>query len=140
MNIFLYGCVLEVLLFALVIALMEIKNPSVMTHPLPVRPSLLYDYDTRTVILDGRYIVASFRNQSLNHTLFEYLYNNPDRKIALSELDDVVLRGRILNLTKAADAMGFRNELRRLLFTADASSIIFHPSRLKINKDMIKVT
>jgi hypothetical protein len=136
---FLFGCVLEVLLFALVITLMEI-NPLPAEHHHPsVRPTLIYDYETRCVILDGRYIVASFRSHSLNHSLFEYLYNNPDRKIELAELENVVLKGRILNLTKAADAMGFRNELRRLLFTADADSIVFHPSRLIGNKDMIKV-
>lgn len=118
---------------------METKASSKDPPLLAVRPSLFYDYETRQVILDGRYVVAAFRNHSLNHTLFEYLYSNPDRKIELSELDCSVLKGRAINLTKVADAMGFRNELRRLLFTADASSITFHPTRLAINKDVIKV-
>lgn len=136
---FLFWCVLEVLLFILVIALMEISNPLAEHSHQTAAPSLIYDYETRSVILDDRYIVASFRSHSLNHTLFEYLYSNPDRKIELTELEDVLLKGRMLNLTKAADAMGFRNELRRLLFTADADSIIFHPSRLTVNKEKIKV-
>lgn len=136
---FLFWCVMEVLLFFLVIMLMEMKRHSELEKQLEVRPSLIYDFETRSVILDERYIVATFRNQSLNHTLFEYLYKNPDRTIELPELDHEVLKGRVLNLTKAADAMGFRSDLRRILFTADCNSITFHPSRLILSRGEIKV-
>ncbi|WP_416414336.1 hypothetical protein [Pantoea sp. App145] len=139
LNMFLFWCALEVLLFILVITLMEMKSKTDKFHQREARPSLAYDYETRSVILDDRYILATFRSQSLNHTLFEYLYRNPERKIEFTELDHEVLKGRVLNLTKAADAMGFRCDLRRLLFTADGNSITFHPSKISFIKGVIKV-
>lgn len=91
-------------------------------------------------MLDERFVVASFRNGSFNRTLFEFLYENQGRKISFEELDQKVLKGRTVNLAKAGDAMGFKCELKKLLFTCDGDSITFHPEKLASYDGPLKIT
>ncbi|CAK9883878.1 MAG: hypothetical protein XXXJIFNMEKO3_00252 [Candidatus Erwinia impunctatus] len=91
------------------------------------------------MILDDKFVVTSFRQHSLNRSLFEYLYHNPGRVIDIAELDKEVLKGRSLNLAKIGDAMGFKSELRRLLFTCEGNTIIYHPDKLADFPGLLKI-
>lgn len=93
-----------------------------------------YNEEKKHVILDGRYIVASFRAKSLNCEFFEYLYNNKDRFIPISELEDHVLRNRVCQLVKMPDQMGFPSQLKKLIFTCTNEGITYH-SRPKLDAD-----
>lgn len=90
-------------------------------------------------MLDGRFVVTTFRQFSLNRNLFEYLYQNPGRRITFEELDKEIFKGRSINLAKVADAMGFKCELRKLLFTCDGDSITFHPESLAVYNGPLKI-
>ncbi|MEG5901633.1 hypothetical protein [Enterobacter bugandensis] len=129
------------LLFILIVTLFELREPiKEIQRSSCIRSELLYDVETRTVTLGERYILTTFRYRSLNHTLFEYLYHNPGRKIERGELEKEVLRGRDVNLVKVADSMGFRCDLRRILFTADRDSITFHPEKLSNYNGVVKIS
>lgn len=128
---FIFFLILEVLLYFLIVQLFRIDTLKADVRAVESRAaSLSYDQETRQVVLYERFVVASFRQCSLNRSLFEYLYSNPGRKISFEELNDNVLKGREVNLSKVADAMGFKCELRKLLFTCDTDSITFHPEKL----------
>ncbi|MGT3339586.1 hypothetical protein ACVSUB_21320 [Yersinia enterocolitica] len=135
---FFFALVVEVSLFSLIIILFNYKET--YDDKDKVRPSISYDVNVRQVILNGQFAVTSFRCGSLNHLLFEYLYSNPDRKISFDELDEKILKGRHVNLNKVSDAMGFRCELKRLLFTCGSDFIIFHPSQLVDYDGVLKIT
>ncbi|MGT3172779.1 hypothetical protein ACVSUK_16495 [Yersinia enterocolitica] len=102
-------------------------------------PTITYDYEHRAVILEGRFVITSFRSRSLNRDLFEYLYLHPGREISVDELDVKILKGRDVNLAKVSDAMGFRSEIKRLLFTCRADSITYHPEKLTKYEGVLKI-
>ncbi len=135
---FIFSIVVEVLLYVLIFSLFKYSEPN--DKDTTVRPSVSYDYETRQVILNGYFIVTTFRYSSLNRSLFEYLYCNPGRRIAFEELDKEVLKGRTVNLSKVGDAMGFKCELRRLLFTCEGDSIMFHPEKLANYDKPLRIT
>ena len=129
---------IEVLLYALLMTLLYHSVSEVDDSK--CCPSITYDEENRQVLLDGRFIVATFRSCSLNRTLFEYLYLNPGRKITFEELDREIFKGRNINLSKIGDAMGFKCELRRLLFTCEADTITYHPDKLSRYNGPLKIT
>ncbi len=97
--------------------------------------NLSYNENTRQVIIDGCFVLTSFRQESLNCSLFQYLNKNRDRKLSYDELNDTVFKGRHVELNKVVDAMGFRGDLKRILFSFDTNSITFHPEKLnQVNK------
>lgn len=135
---FILMTLIEVLIYVLLMALLYHEEPE--EDESKCRPSITYDKENRQVLLDGRFIVTTFRNCSLNRTLFEYLYSNPGRKITFEELDREIFKGRSINLAKMGDAMGFKCELRRLLFTCEADTITYHPDKLSRCNGPLKIT
>lgn len=87
-------------------------------------------YIDRKLIIDDFFVVVSFRSGSLNCDLFEYLNANQKRKIFISELENNVFRGRTINFCKIIDSFGFRGELKRVLFSLDSKSVIYHPEKI----------
>lgn len=75
-------------------------------------------------------MIAVFRHGSLNCDFFEFIYKNPGRALTVEEIERLVFKGRLVDLNKMADAMGFRGELKRLLFSFDARSFTYHPDKL----------
>ncbi len=128
---------IEALLYLLIISLF--KHREYYCHDSKVGPSISYDTQTRQVILDGRFVVTTFRHCSLNRSLFEYLYQNPGRRITVEELDNEIFKGRSITLSKVGDAMGFKCELRKVLFTCDGDSITFHPEKLASYNGPLKI-
>ena len=94
------------------------------------RNSVFYNELSREVILNGSIVVATFRTNSLNCQLFEYLNNNKERVIPYDELEKNVLSKRTIQLNKVADQMGFSHGLKKLLFTWSSETIQYHPSKL----------
>ena len=92
--------------------------------------TVFYDPLERKLTLDNYFVLASFRNGSLNHKLFEYLNNKKEVEISIDDLSDVI-RGRSIDLNKVVDAMGFRGDLKRLLFTHSSEKITYHPGKLE---------
>jgi hypothetical protein len=98
-----------------------------------------YDYEYRQLIIDGTFVAACFRNGSLNHELFEYLNKNKNKLVSYAELESSVFRGRAVDLNKVIDAMGFKSDLKRLLFSFDAHNITYHPEKLERHDGIISL-
>ena len=96
-------------------------------------------FSGRKLIIDDFFIIASFREGSLNCSIFEYLDGNKNRKVSLVELEKNVFKGREIIFYKIVDNMGFKSDLKKVLFTIESDYIIYHPekinsmSNLKVN-------
>lgn len=132
--------IIELSLYALIILLFKYKTPCVSDEKVKKGISIAYSQETRQVIINDKFVVTSFRNASLNRCLFEYLYENPGRKISFEELDKEIFKGRTVTLAKVGDAMGFKSELRKLLFTVEGDFITFHPEKLENFSGILKLT
>ncbi|ASX26945.1 hypothetical protein [Candidatus Williamhamiltonella defendens] len=101
--------------------------------------SFYYNALNRQVIIDDFFVVVSFRKGSLNCCLFEHLNNHQGIRLTYDDLDTSVFKGRNVELNKVVDAMGFKGDLKRILFTFDSNSITFHPEKLNQSIDLIKI-
>ncbi|WP_395971555.1 hypothetical protein WH390_15020 (plasmid) [Candidatus Arsenophonus nilaparvatae] len=89
-----------------------------------------YDLKTRRVLIDNFFVLVSFRNETMNHKVFEYLAKNENQYVTYDELDKSIFNGRKVELNKIVDAMGFKGELKKILFSFDSKKIIYHPKKL----------
>ncbi|MBX2808481.1 MAG: hypothetical protein KTR20_07605 [Cellvibrionaceae bacterium] len=89
-----------------------------------------YNDMSREVILNNAIVVACFRSSSFNCLFFEYLHLNQSRELSYKELEQRLFSGRIIQLNKMPDQMGFRGELKKALFTVTKNTIIYHPCKL----------
>lgn len=128
---------LTVSLFFLIVVIYHIEAKNNVNQL--KKHDLSYNENTRQVILDGCFVLTSFRQGSLNCSLFQYLNQNRDKKLSYDELNDRVFKGRHVELNKVVDAMGFRGDLKRILFSFDANSIIFHPEKINQVNDLIRL-
>ena len=135
MFYFITCLVLALFVSLLVLAGMDAGNPGDKKN----RHFVSYDGLNRKVILDGAFVVVCFRQHSLNHSLFEYLNRHSGRKVTYKELDNDVLKGRVVELNKAVDAMGFKGDLKRLLFSFDSQGIMYHPDHMHDVTDIISI-
>lgn len=95
-------------------------------------------YVNRKVLIDDFFVVASFREGSLNCLLFDYFDSNQNRKIEKKELEDNVFKNRDVVFCKILDNMGFKSDIKKTLFTTGSDYIIYHPDRIH-SKNNIKV-
>lgn len=92
------------------------------------------EYADRKLVVDGFWVVASFRSRSLNCDIFEYLNANQGREIFIDELEKHVFKGRVVVLSKIVDSLGVRGDLKKILFSLTAESITYHPGKLSAHK------
>lgn len=113
----------------IVIVFLDLKYSKVKHH---------LSYKDRKLIIDDFIIIAAFRTGSLNEEIFEYLYNHQNQKVFLSDLERNVFKGRTVIFNKIVDSLGFKSDLKRLLFTTGKDFIIYHPDKIN-NKKLVKV-
>ncbi|WP_146131945.1 hypothetical protein [Chromobacterium amazonense] len=101
--------------------------------------AIYYDYENRKLILDNTFVIACFRSGSFNQELFEYLNKNQEIEVSIEKLKADVIRGREVDLNKVVDAMGFKGDLKKLLFTHTSKSISYHPSKYISHTGIISV-
>ncbi len=91
---------------------------------------LTYNEMSREVVLNDCFVVACFRASSFNCRFFEYLHLNQSRAVEYQELEHSLLSGRVIQLNKMPDQMGFKGELKKALFTVTQNTITYHPCNL----------
>lgn len=95
-------------------------------------------YKDRKLIVDGFIVIAAFRAGSLNGDIFEYLHNHQNQKVFLYDLEKNVFKGRTVIFNKIVDSLGFKSDLKRILFTTGKDFIIYHPDKIN-NEKIVKV-
>lgn len=91
---------------------------------------IIYDRKNRRVLINNFFIIVSFREGTMNNKLFDYLAKNENRFIVYAELNNEIFKGRKIDLNKVVDAMGFKGDLKKILFTYDSEKIMYHPNNL----------
>lgn len=91
---------------------------------------IVYDMKNRRVLINNFFIIVSFRKGTMNNKIFDYLAKNVNRFITYSELNHEIFKGRQVDLNKVVDSMGFKGDLKKILFTYDSEKIIYHPDKL----------
>lgn len=100
------------------------------------KPLHSIEFRDKKVIVDNFWIVMSFRANSLNCEIFEYLNTNREREVSVSELEEHVFRGRNVDFAKIVDSLGVRGDLKKILFTFDSGKITYHPDAINQQKEV----
>lgn len=120
--------VFSLLLFVLAFVISFLFRDNTVKHTIK--------YENRKLIIDDFWVIASFRNGSLNCEIFEYLYKNKDRTVYVEELVKNIFRGRDVNCSKIIDSMGVRGDMKKILFTHTSESITYHPDKVNSQKNI----
>jgi mRNA-degrading endonuclease RelE of RelBE toxin-antitoxin system len=84
-----------------------------------------YGADQR-IILNNLFELSKPNFDSENANVFDFLYNNPNKKYTLQEIESSLDQKLTKNLSKIVENLGFTKDLKKVFFQVSKTSIIFH--------------
>ncbi len=78
------------------------------------------------LVVDGKaYLLSKPDLDSLNDLFFEYVSNNPDKKITKAEIEVATKKFKNKDFHTALNELGFKGEIRKLFFLASKNTVYF---------------
>ncbi len=81
------------------------------------------------ILLNGTILISKPQYDSENYKFFEYINQNPNRRITLAEMNENIEGGINKPLYKILENLNFTGELRQAFFNTGNGSIMFKPKR-----------
>jgi len=79
----------------------------------------------REILLNNTIRLAKPDFDSENDVTFDYLYNHPNQKISLKELEEQLKKSLTKSLHKIIENLGFRGDLKTVFFTVSQDAVCF---------------
>lgn len=114
------------------------KNGSKVTHA-----EIVFKTDTREILYDGKYLMATPRFNSPSHQFFEYVYAHPNTTITTEELRKYVKpdAGPYSSPNQILTDLGFTGSFRKMFFAgATTRAVCFRNPVTKEAFDALKIT
>lgn len=80
---------------------------------------------TREILLNKTIRLAKPDFDSENDVVFDYLYNHPNQKISLKELETQIKKTLTKSLHKIVENLGFKGDLKTVFFTVSQDAVSF---------------
>ncbi len=81
--------------------------------------------EDRTITLNDKYRLSRPILNSENDLFFLYVFNNPDKKIRVEEIEKDANKTVGKNIGNTLNDLGFKNEIRKLFFLTNKDTVIF---------------
>lgn len=86
---------------------------------------IIFDRDAKIVSCDGIKLI-SLREGSANFRFIEYIFENKNKEISLSELENGILFGNDLNLSKVISNTNLPKDIIKKAFNVKGDVLIFN--------------
>lgn len=80
----------------------------------------------RDVILNDKYVINTMQLDRVSDCWFDYIFNNPNKKITLQEISKAASSKCSGGFNKFLNNIKFKGQLRKLFFKQGKTGIIFH--------------
>lgn len=107
-------CIINIMSFIILLSLLN-KNQKKIT----------FDRDKKIVLCNDIKLI-SLREGSTNFRFIDYIFNNKNKEISISDLEGVVLFGNDINLNKVISNTNLPKEIIRKAFSVKGNTFIFN--------------